>query len=165
MYQPFPQGGEMPPDPTRSDPPRPVRTAALLMYTGAALSAVSLIVTVLSFHAIERVIRNASSTLTAQQVHNDAIVAVTIAVVESLIAIGLWLLMAWGNKNGQSWARIVATVLFGLNTLFLLLSFVRATVSVSLAFSGLVWLIGLGAIVLLWRKESSEYFALAGPRR
>jgi hypothetical protein len=135
------------------------------MYTGAALSAVSLIVTVLSFHAIERVIRNASSTLTAHQVHNDAIVAVTIAVVESLIAIGLWLLMAWGNKNGQSWARIVATVLFGLNTLFMLLSFVRATVSVSLAFSVLVWLIGLGAIVLLWRKESSEYFALTGPRR
>jgi hypothetical protein len=165
MYQPFPQGGEMPPDPTRPDPPRPVRTAVLLMYTGAALSAISLIVTVLSFHAIERVIRNASSTLTAQQVHNDAIVAVTIAVVESLIAIGLWLLMAWGNKNGQSWARIVATVLFGLNTLFLLLSFVRATVSVSLAFSVLVWLIGLGAIVLLWRKESSQYFALAGPRR
>jgi len=135
------------------------------MYAGAALSAVSLIVSVLSFHAIERVIRNASSTLTAQQVHNDAIVAVTIAVVESLIAIGLWLLMAWGNNKGLNWARIVATVLFGLNTLFLLLSFVRATVSASLAFSVLVWLIGLGAIWLLWRKESSEYFALTGPRR
>ena len=165
MYQPFEQGGEMPPDPTRPGPPRSVRMAVLLMYAGATLSAVSLIVSVLSFHAIERVIRNASSTLTAQQVHNDAIVAVTIAVVESLIAIGLWLLMAWGNNNGQNWARIVATVLFGLNTLFLLLSFVRATVSVSLAFSVLVWLIGLGAIWLLWRKESSEYFALTGPRR
>ena len=165
MYQPFPQGGEMPPEPDRPDLPRPVRTAVLLMYTGAALSAVSLIVTVLNFHAIERVIRNASSTLTAQQVHNDAIVAVTIAVVESLIAIGLWLLMAWGNKNGQNWARITATVLFGLNTLFLLLSFVRATVSASLAFSVLVWLVGLGAIVMLWRKESSEYFAAMRPRR
>jgi hypothetical protein len=31
------------------------------------------------------------------------------AVVESLIAIGLWLLMAWGNKNGRA-GRIVATV-------------------------------------------------------
>jgi hypothetical protein len=165
MYQPYPQGGGMPPDPTRPAPPRPVRTAVLLMYTGAALSAVSLIVTVLNFHAIERVIRNASSTLTAQQVHNDAIVAVTIAVVESLIAIGLWLLMAWGNKNGQNWARIVATVLFGLNTLFLLLSFVRATVSASLAFSVLVWLVGLGAIVMLWRRESSQYFAAMIPRR
>jgi hypothetical protein len=165
MYPSYPQGGEMPPEPARPAPPRPVRTAVLLMYTGAALSAISLIVTVLSFHAIERVIRNATSTLTAQQVHNDAIVAVTIAVVESLIAIGLWLLMAWGNKNGQNWARITATVLFGLNTLFLLLSFVRATVSASLAFSVLVWLVGLGAIVMLWRKESSQYFAAVGPRR
>ena len=165
MYPSHPQGGEMPSEPSRPAPPRPVRTAVLFMYTGAALSAVSLIVTVLSFHSIERAIRNASSTLTAHQVHNDAIVAVTIAVVESLIAIGLWLLMAWGNKNGQSWARIVATVLFGLNTLFLLLSFVRATVSASLAFSLLVWLVGLGAIVLLWRKESSQYFAATAPRR
>ena len=164
MYPSHPQGGEMPPDPARPAPPSPVRWAVMLMYAGAALSAVSLIVSVLSFHAIERVIRNASSTLTAQQVHNDAIVAVTIAVVESLIAIGLWLLMAWGNKNGHTWARITATVLFALNTLFLLLSFVRATVSASLAFSVLVWVIGLVAIVLLWRKESSEYFA-AGPRR
>jgi hypothetical protein len=165
MYPSYPQGGEMPPEPSRPAPPRPVRTAVLLMYAGAALSAVSLIVTVLSLHAIERVIRNASSTLTAQQVHNDAIVAVTIAVVESLIAIGLWLLMAWGNKNGQNWARITATVLFGLNTLFLLISFVRATVSASLAFSVLVWLVGLGAIVLLWRRESSQYFAVTAPRR
>jgi len=165
MYQSYPQGGEMPPEPARPAPPRSVRTAVLLMYTGAALSAISLIVTVLSFHSIERVIRNASSTLTAHQVHNDAIVAVTIAVVESLIAIGLWLLMAWGNKNGQSWARITATVLFGLNTLFLLLSFIRATVSASLAFSLLVWVVGLFAIVMLWRRESSEYFASVGPRR
>ena len=44
MYQPFPQGGEMPPDPTRPDPPRPVRTAVLLMYSGAALSAVTALV-------------------------------------------------------------------------------------------------------------------------
>jgi hypothetical protein len=165
MYQPYPQGGEMPPEPTRPALPRSVRTAVQLMYAGAGLSAVSLIVAVLSFHSIERVIRNASSTLTAHQVHNDAIVAVTIAVVESLIAIGLWLLMAWGNKNGQSWARITATVLFGLNTLFLLLSFVRATVSASLAFSVVVWLVGLGAVVMLWRKESSQYFAAVGPRR
>jgi hypothetical protein len=165
MYQPSPQGGEMPPDPTRSGPPRSVRIAVLFMYAGATLSAVSLIVSVLSFHAIERVIRNASSTLTTQQVHNDAIVAVTIAVVESLIAIGLWLLMAWGNKNGQNWARKTATVLFGLNTLFLLFSFVQAHLSLSLAFSVLVWAIGLGAIVELWRKESSEYFALTGPLR
>jgi hypothetical protein len=72
--------------------------------------------------------------------------------------------MAWANKVGKSWGRIVATVLFGLNTVLLLLSFVRATASISLAFSVLVWLVGLGAIVLLWRKESSQYFTTVSPR-
>jgi hypothetical protein len=165
MYQPYPQGDQPPPEPSRPGPPRPVRTAVLLMYVGAALSAVTLIVTALSFHTIERVIRNASATLTAAQVHTAAVFAVTVGVVESLIAIGLWLLMAWANRTGQSWGRIVATVLFGLNTLFLLLGFTRASASLSLAFSVVVWLIGLAAIVLLWRKESSEYFATRRPPR
>jgi hypothetical protein len=136
------------------------------MYVGAGLSAISLIVVVLSFHAIETVIRKASTTtLTQSQVHGLAVAAVVIAAVESLIAIGLWLLMAWANKAGKNWGRITATVLFGLNTILLLLSFVRATASVSLAFSVLVWLVGLGAIVLLWRKESSTYFTALNPPR
>lgn len=165
MYQPYPSGGQMPPEPSRPTPPRPVRTAVLLMYTGAALTAVSLIVTVVSFHAIETAIRNASTTLTANQVHSVAIATVAIGVVISAIGIGLWLLMAWANKAGRTWARIVASVLFGLNTLFLLLGFARAHVSASIAFSLVVWLVGLGTIVLLWRKDSSEYFAAMSPRR
>jgi hypothetical protein len=164
MYQPYPGGDRTPPEPSRPAPPRPVRNAVMLMYAGAALSAVSLIVVVVSFHAIETVIRNASPTLTQARVHQAAIAAVTIAVVESLIAIGLWLLMAWANKGGKSWGRIMATVLFGLNTVLLLLGFLRATASLSLAFSVLVWLVGLGAIVLLWRNESSQYFAAMSPR-
>jgi hypothetical protein len=165
MYQPYPGGDQTPPVPSHPVPPRPVRNAVMLMYIGAALSAVSLVVVVVSFHSIETVIRKASTTtLTQAQVHNLAVAAVVIAAVESLIAIGLWLLMAWANKAGKSWGRIVATVLFGLNTVLLLLSFVRATVSISLAFSVLVWLVGLGAIVLLWRKESSQYFTTVSPR-
>ena len=83
----------------------------------------------------------------------------------SAIGIGLWLLMAWANKAGRTWARIVASVLFGLNTLFLLLGLARAHVSASIAFSLVVWLVGLGTIMLLWRKDSSEYFAAMSPRR
>jgi hypothetical protein len=167
MYQPYPQGDETPPELSRPTIPSSVRTAVMFMYAGAVLSAIGLIVTLFSFHAIERIIRNApnAGTLTQHQVHSVAIATVTIGVVEGLIAIGLWLLMAWANKNGHNWGRIVATVLFGLNTLFLLLSFVRANVSLTLAFSVLVWLVGLGAIVMLWRNESSQYFAAGRPPR
>jgi hypothetical protein len=166
MYQPYPQGGETPPEPSRPTIPSPVRTAVMLMYAGAALSAIGLIITLFSFHAIERIIRNArtATPLTPHQVHSIAIATATIGVVEGLIAVGLWLLMAWANKNGKNWGRITATVLFGLNTLFLLLGFIRAHVSITVVFSLLVWLVGLGAIVLLWRRESSQYFAAAGQR-
>jgi hypothetical protein len=37
--------------------------------------------------------------------------------ISGLIAGGLWLCMAWANKRGRSWARIVSTVLFGLLSL------------------------------------------------
>jgi len=73
--------------------------------------------------------------------------------------------MALMNKAGKSWARIVATVLFGLDTLFLLLGVVRAGAAASSVVSILIWLIGLGTVILLWRKDSSEYFtAQSAPR-
>ena len=43
MYQPYPST-EPPPGPLRPLPPAPVRTAVKLMYAGAAVSAVELIV-------------------------------------------------------------------------------------------------------------------------
>lgn len=159
MYQPFPSGDLTPPVPSRPSPPRPVRTAVMLMVAGAALSAVSLIVTILSRHTIENAILS-RSTYTAQQAHQ----LVAAAIVEDVITLGLWLLMAWANRAGQSWARIVATVLFGLNTLVVVLNLARAAVSLSLVFVILIWLIGLGAIVLLWRKESSQFFAAGSAR-
>lgn len=163
MYQPYPQGGGVPPEPVRPDPPRTVQRAVLLMYIGAALDVISLIVVLLSFHTIENAIRKATLTtahpLTAHQIHQFAVFIAGIAVVESVIAIGLWLLMAWANKNGRSWGRITATVLFGLNTLFLLLSLVRPQGPLGLLAMVLVWLVGLGAIILLWRRETTDYIA------
>jgi hypothetical protein len=166
MYQPYPQGGETPPPaptrpaPTRPAPPRPVRTAVILMYVGAAVTAVTLIVTVLTIHSIETTMETRAN-YTPQQAHQLAVAAI----VEALITLGLWLLMAWANRSGYNWGRIAATVLFALNTIGLLLAFLRGADAVNLVFAAVVWLIGLGAVVLLWRKESSQYFATAAPRR
>jgi hypothetical protein len=56
-------------------------------------------------------------------------------------------------------------VLFGLDTLFLLLGVARAGAAASSLVSILTWLIGLGAVILLWRKDSSDYFtAQSAPR-
>jgi len=86
-------------------------------------------------------------------------VIVAIAVITSLIAILLWLWMAWKNGQGRSWARIVATVLGGLNLvsslagvssgqsggLGLLLTFVNLALAVVI-------------LALLWSKPSSAFY-------
>jgi hypothetical protein len=43
--------------------------------------------------------------------------------------------------------------------LFLVLSLARPHASLGLVFNLLVWLAGLGAVIMLWRSESSAYFS------
>ena len=83
---------------------------------------------------------------------------VTITVVSGVVGIALWLWMAQMNKAGKSWARITGTVFFAIYTLLLLLGIARAGAAASTLVSILTWLIGLGTVILLWRRESSEYF-------
>jgi hypothetical protein len=160
MYQPYPQGGEQPPESARPAPPRPVRTAVLLMYVGAAITAITLVVTVLTIHSIETAMETRAN-YTPQQAHQFVVAAIAAAVV----TLGVWLLMAWANRNGYIWGRIIATILFALNTIDLVVGWLRGTATLNLLFAVVIWLIGLGAIVLLWRKESSEYFASRRPPR
>lgn len=158
MYQPYPTGGAEP-EPARATPPPPILNAVRLMYAGAAISAISLIVTLATIGSLRTAIHNAQPTLTASKLHTAEVAAVVVAIVVGLIGIGLWLWMAWANKAGKNWARITATVFFGLDTLSVLTTFRQAEPALSRAVSLLVWLAGLGAIVLLWQKASSAYFS------
>ena len=160
MYQPYPSGGQVP-EPQRPEPPAPVLAAVKLMYAGAAVSAISLIVTLLTIGGLKTAIRSRDPSFTQTQLHSAEVVAVTFAVILGLIGIGLWIWMARANKAGKNWARITSTVFFGLDTLGLLASFGQAETLLGRLVSLVVWLIGLGAIVMLWRKESSGYFAAA----
>ncbi len=160
MYQSYPTSDQQPAVPAASppEPPRPVRIAVVLMYAGAALSAINLLVTLVIFHTIERAFQDASAAVTSSDAHTFAVGAIVLAVLET----GLWLLMAYANNLGRHWARIVATVLFGLNTLLLLIAFARASISASQLFAVVVWLVGMSAIVLLWRRDSTTFFTAAG---
>jgi sulfite exporter TauE/SafE len=85
-------------------------------------------------------------------VANDTVI---LLVIVGIIALLLWVWMAWANNKGSNWARIVATVLFGLNTISVLLEVGRASITIIVVAIG--WLVGLGAIVFLWRKETTAY--------
>jgi hypothetical protein len=157
-YQPYPTGGAAEPEPQRPAPPTPVQQAVKLMYAGAIVSAISLIITLLTVGSLKTAIHNADPSLSATKLHSAEVAAVAVAIIFGLIGIGLWLWMAYANKAGKNWARITATVFFGLDTLSVLTSFRQAEPVLSRVISILIWLIGLGAIVLLYQRESSAYF-------
>jgi len=132
--------------------------AVRLMYTGAVVSALSLIVGLVTIGSLRDSLHKAQPSLTPTQLHDLQTVVIAGSIFIGLISIGLWVWMALMSKAGKSWARIVATVLFGLDTLFLLLGVAQAGAAAGTLVSILTWLIGLGAVVYLWRKDASAYF-------
>jgi len=179
MSQPYPSSGQ-PARPLRPPAPVPVRTAVKLMYAGAAVSTITLIIALALIPAIKAALRTAHPSLTAAQV-SDVNTLITLAVVFGLAVIAVWLWMARATGQGKNWARIVCTVLFGLATLELIRvrpqypggylahfavgghmysvihSVVGATV-LGLIVPVLLWLAGLAVLWLLWRPASGAFF-------
>ena len=120
MYQPYPTSGQ-PQEPQRMEPPGSVLNAVKLMYVGAALSGLGIVISLLTIGSLKSAIRAHDPSFTTTQLHAAEAVAIGSVVVGGLIAIGLWLWMAWANGKGRNWARIVSSVFFGINTLDVLL--------------------------------------------
>ncbi len=162
-YQPYPSTGKpVEPEPERGPAPPAVLNAVKLMYAGAAVSAVSLIISLVSIGGTKDAIRKARPSLTAAQVNQLNTFIIALAVVSGVIGVALWLWMARANGQGKNWARILSTVLFGLATLDMFGVLSQPKTVLGLIFPALTWLVGLGAIVFLWRRESTEFFK---PRR
>ena len=157
MYQPYPSGGK-PMEALRPDAPVSVLNAVKLMYAGAAVSLVSLAISLTDISGTKTAIRKARPDLTATQISQLNGFIIGLAIVSGLVGIGLWLWMSWANKGGKNWARIFSSVLFGLATLDLFGVFSQPKTVLGLIFPLLTWLIGLGAIVLIWRPDSSRFF-------
>jgi hypothetical protein len=158
MHQPYPSSGQAP-APQQPPMPTSVQTAVRLMYAGAGLTFVELVVGLSTIGGLRSRIIQHYPHYTASQVHSLEVGTVVALVLEAVIAIGLWLWMARASAAGRNYARITGTVLFGLNTLFLLLSLRSPQVGLGLVFYVLVWLAGLGAVIMLWRSESASWFS------
>ncbi len=157
MYQPYPSSGK-PVEPERPLAPPTVQNAVKLMYAGAAVSTVSLIVSLVDIGGTKSAIRKARPSLTVAQVNQLNTFIISLAIVSGLVGIALWLWMARANGQGRNWARILSTVLFGLATLDLFGVASQPKTLLGLVFPVLTWLLGLGAVVLLWRKQSTAFF-------
>jgi hypothetical protein len=161
MVQPYPSTGK-PVEPERPAPPPSVLNAVKLMYAGAAVSTVSLVISLINISGTKAAIEKARPSLTAAQVNQLNTFIIALAVVSGVLGVALWLWMSRANSQGRNWARIVSTVLFGLATLDLFGVLSQPKTVLGLVFPVLTWLIGAGAVFFLWRPESSAFFKPRG---
>ena len=168
MYQPYPgESQSQTPEPTSRPPiPQSITRAVQLMYAGAAASLIGIIIALTTLSSIKSQIISKNPTLTTTQVNNAEHVAIGILIASGLIGAALWLWMAQSSKAGKNWARIVSTVLFAIQTINVVAGAAAvASGGASRIYSIVIWLIGLGAIIFLWQRSSTEYFkSRAAPR-
>jgi len=150
---------------------RTVRAAVKLMYAGAAVSTVNLIimlaviVDIMVYHAW------LGHRVTAAQASHVNTLFITMWTLWALVPVALWLWMARETGRGRNWARIVSTVLFGFATLDLTGAFswppgiqlsLVPTVYGPTIIPVLYWLVGGAVVWLLWRPASRAYFRPRG---
>lgn len=149
--------------------PDSIAMAVTLMYLGAALSLFGALTTLLMRDTIRDALQKASDDATTPMTSSqiDTIVSISVAsgVVGGLIGVALWLWMASVNGKGRKWARIVATVFFGISLLTTLGSLVQKQPPLNLVIGLVTLLVGAFALFLLYRPDSTEYYnAQSAPR-
>jgi len=163
MYQPYPSGTQMP-ELVRSPVPPQVKYAITAMYAGAAATIAGVIIEILTIGATKTAIEKRAPHMTASQVHATQNALVFGSIVSGLIAVAAWLLIARACKNGHNWARITGTVLFVLATVDTIGSAISPVAGLVKAWWPVIWLSGLVAVILLWRRASTDFFKGIAPR-
>lgn len=172
----MPQYPAAPQVPSASQPQRPpvpqpssVRLAVRLMWAGAAIGLIGLIiglVTMGSKSQIRDQLESSGQNVTENLVTISYVAGIGFVIVGGVLGVLLWLWMAWKNGQGRAWARVVATVFAAVN-----LVSTGYSVTVGGAAGGMgngnvaSWIVdvvglavGIVVVILLWRKESSEFF-------
>jgi hypothetical protein len=147
--------------------PRTVSYAVKFMYIAAVMEVAALLVTLATVGALKSAAFRSDPGLTTSQ-WNAAIHAHVLALqIGAPVAAAVWLLLAWGNGRGRSWARLAAAGLFGVTSLSLLTSLSQGAATLApadVAVGGLLWLVALGTVVLLFRRESAPFYRRAPVR-
>lgn len=136
--------------------PPSILAAFRLMYVGALLQGLGLVLTWLTRDQLRDTVAEQQE-VSGESLDTAYNITLGGGITINLLAIAMWIWMAHANRNGFSWARIVATVLGVLNIAFTLYWISQA--------SGLIVVvqlitIAMGATVLflLYRPDSTAYY-------
>ena len=70
----------------------------------------------------------------------------------------MWIFLARSCLSGKNWARITATVLLAISTIETIAGVAAPEAGLVKIWAALLWLVGLAAVILLWRRSSSGFF-------
>lgn len=137
--------------------PRSVQISVWLMYAGAALAALDLIATLATIGSARGELHRANPHWTAVQLTAGVHSLILSNVVSWALTIAVWLIMARTNLAGRAWARNVATVLSALSSLTFVVYLHAPGSLIGKLLLAPMWLVGVAAATLLWRRESTAY--------
>lgn len=147
------------PAPARQRPPSPVVTATWMMYCGAAFSLLDTLVNLAIVGELKAAFIKRHPFVSGTTVKSLAAADSAGVLIGGLLVTALWIWLAAASRQGRGWARTVGAVLFGIDTLILLVTLGQPGIGATKAISTIVWLIGLVTVVLLWQRRASEYFS------
>jgi cytochrome bd-type quinol oxidase subunit 2 len=159
--------------PARSRRPRSIQAAVVLMCLVAGLSGVSLAYNFITYH--EAIEYGAIQTTggSPELLEVASAVSGVGSLLISILAIALWLWMASATSAGRRWARTLSTVYFVFSTLSMAIFVVlfrtdwnltsghgqqSTALLAGIVTAGALWLLRLMIVVLLWSRESSDYY-------
>lgn len=149
--------------PDDAEVPGPVRKAARFMLAGAALTAVLGLFLIIATIADKNALTDSSGKKLSSGEFTSNVVG---TIVTYVILIVIWVLMARLNRAGYNWARIVASVLAAISTYDTYALVNSLTAGVTITVAGIIyivgqlalWVVGIIAIAMVWRSESSAYY-------
>jgi hypothetical protein len=156
--------------PDDSDVPGSVRKAVRFMLAGGAATALVGVFLLIATIVDKNALTDANGKKLSNSEFTSGIVG---TIVTYLVLVVIWILMARLNRAGRSWARIVASVFCAISTYdaYQLVNSLRGGETITvvgtvyIVFTLLIWLLGVLAIAMVWRTESSAYFRERGAVR
>ena len=140
-----------------------VLRAVRVMYAGATAALVGIIVNVTTLGVVREQRPFLSAALGTSTQHEAA----AEFIIGGIVVAAIWVFMALACRAGAGWARLVSTLLFAVYTVYaaeIAAGFDQVSPPGAVqAYTVIVWLIGLTAVVLLWHRDSSSHFR-ARPR-
>ena len=151
----------------RHQPPS-IRTAVRLMWFGAAVSVVQLVVWLARLDHLKASVRkqmNQNGHLYSQTTFGLRFgLSIVVGLVTGIAIVAVWAWMARKNDQGLTWARVVASCLTAYFAVASAFAFAfQNTTAIGKVETVVNVILGIAITVLLWRKESSEFYA-ANPK-